>query len=257
MFLRRSPEDRALPWTTLVLRRPVRRLLQLILRVAADRFNYFLVRGLESERVDHRLFLHKALWLQSVDYVRIATLELLSREVHERSVDGAVAEVGVFRGDFARLINSHFPDRTLYLFDTFSGFEADDIDDEIKPLRPRRVFHRTSVDSVLSKMPHPSRVEIRAGRFPESAAGYEDERFCLVSVDVDFYKPIHAALEWFYPRLEPGGYILVHDYNHGPRYEGAKRAVRDFASTAGVAYSVLPDGGGTAVITKPGSSSST
>lgn len=42
-------------------------------------------------------------------------------------VSGACAELGVFRGDTAAIINKVFSDRKLYLFDTFEGFDKNDI----------------------------------------------------------------------------------------------------------------------------------
>ena len=55
------------------------------------------------------------------DYVRLRTLELLCRELD--AVPGAAAELGVYRGGFARCINALLPERELYLFDTFTGFD--------------------------------------------------------------------------------------------------------------------------------------
>ena len=54
------------------------------------------------------------------DYVRVRTLELLCAGLGD--VPGAAAELGVYRGSFARCINALLPERTLYLFDTFEGF---------------------------------------------------------------------------------------------------------------------------------------
>ena len=59
----------------------------------------------------------------SNDYVRLATLELLCRRLAE--VPGAAAELGVYRGFFARCINQLMPQRKLYLFDSFEGFAED------------------------------------------------------------------------------------------------------------------------------------
>ena len=44
--------------------------------------------------------------------------------MRKRNVPGNVAEVGVFRGEFAQYINEVFPQKKLYLFDTFDGFDA-------------------------------------------------------------------------------------------------------------------------------------
>jgi len=63
----------------------------------------------------------------SGDYVRLSSLELVAKEIYEKNVNGSVAELGVYRGDFAKYINEVFFDRKLYLFDTFSGFAESDL----------------------------------------------------------------------------------------------------------------------------------
>lgn len=40
--------------------------------------------------------------------------------------------------------------------------------------------------------------------------GIEDS-FCFVSLDMDLYKPTYEGLHYFYPRLNHGGYIFIHD----------------------------------------------
>lgn len=60
------------------------------------------------------------------DYVRINTFELVADEIEKKNLDGAVAELGVYRGDFAQYINFKFKDRKLYLFDTFQGFNENE-----------------------------------------------------------------------------------------------------------------------------------
>ena len=61
------------------------------------------------------------------DYIRLATLELVSHEIELKKLQGNVAELGVYKGKFARYINSYFPTRKLYLFDTFEGFDVKDV----------------------------------------------------------------------------------------------------------------------------------
>ena len=87
----------------------------------------------------------------------------------------------------------------------------------------------TSIELVMSKMPNPSKVIIKKGYFPETAAGLENERFCFVNLDPDLYEPILAGLEFFYPRLSRGGVILIHDYFNSA-YPGSKRAVDEFCT---------------------------
>jgi len=64
------------------------------------------------------------------DYARNSTLELCANEIYDKNILGSVAELGVYRGDFAKNINKAFLDRELYLFDTFEGFDERDIETE-------------------------------------------------------------------------------------------------------------------------------
>ena len=74
----------------------------------------------------------------------------------------------------------------------------------------------------------PRPTEALIGRPP---AGYPDlpahTRFRLVHLDVDIRSSNLAALEFFYPRLLPGGQIVLHDYN-APSVPGTKIAVDEF-----------------------------
>lgn len=178
------------------------------------------------------------------DYVRLKTLEAVCARLAE--VPGAAAELGVYRGGFARWINELLPDRTLYLFDTFAGF------DERESVGCGEGFvsaHRnTAAERVLALLPHPERAVVREGLFPATAAGLEKERFALVSLDVDLEESTLAGLRWFLPRMESGGYLLLHDYNN-PKLPGVRRAVERFETEAGRLRAVpLCDVNGTLVI---------
>ncbi|WP_052733027.1 TylF/MycF/NovP-related O-methyltransferase [Hymenobacter terrenus] len=186
----------------------------------------------------------------NLDYVRYATLGLCYQEIVARKVPGNVAELGVYRGDFAKRLNQLFADRELYLFDTFSGFDRQDIVTEQSSgfSTGTQNFADTSAETVLQKMPHPQQCIVRKGFFPATAAGLDDT-FCFVSLDADLYQPILEGLAFFYPRLAPGGYIFVHDFNND-EYKGAHQAVLEFCQAHHIGFIPLPDSGGTAVITK-------
>jgi hypothetical protein len=160
------------------------------------------------------------------DYVRLKTLSLAAAEIYAGGVPGAAAELGVYRGEFAAEINRLFPDRKLYLFDTFGGFGAAEAAAETEKNSCGQAFLRahenTDVQRVLARLEKPENAVVMAGLFPESLGGLE-ERFAFVSLDVDFEESTSRGLEYFYPRLNPGGYLFLHDYN-SPDLPGAKRA---------------------------------
>ena len=225
-----------------------------VVRSLAARANYHVVRGMADaeQRPDVERFLEAMPWSITSDYVRQGTAQLLCSDVVERDIPGAIGELGVFRGDFAYLLSGYLPDRPIHLFDTFEGFDSRDtvvdarenlVDDFID-------FSGTDPQSVRARFDDPSRVTLHPGWFPQSAAGAEDVTFALVSIDADLYAPVLDGLTWFYERLSPGGYILVHDFNNSA-FGGAKKATREFQERSGATVVPIPDWGGTAVVARP------
>ena len=197
-----------------------------------------------DERLDDSVY-------QTADVTRTSAFALIAEEIRERKLEGSVAELGVAQGAFAEVINAHFPEKKLYLFDTFEGFPQADADFErmYDYSDPQKHWYADiNVDQVLKRMRYPQNCIVKKGYFPDTAEGLE-EVFCFVSIDCDLYKPIYSGLRYFYPRLVEGGCIFVHDYR-SKFFRGVKLALRRFADEQGFFYSVLPDNTGTAVIIK-------
>lgn len=187
------------------------------------------------------------------DYVRIKSFELAVKEIRKRKIEGAVAEVGVFRGEFAQYINRAFPDSTCYLFDTFEGFNANEALNERKNGNCTDAFveayKQTNIGMVLDRMMYLDKIVIKQGFFPDSLDGLEDN-FIFVSIDVDFESSIYECLKYFYPRLVNGGMIFVHDYNSD--LLGVEKAVDRYEDEQRERLRKMPlcDANGTLVIMK-------
>lgn len=190
--------------------------------------------------------------LEAWDTVRRDMIVLLLRDLLERKVEGDMAELGVFRGSTARLIHHYLPERKLYLFDTFTGFAERDI--QIEGAKTGR--HTKSSEFALTTLDLARRnvaqqndnVEFYPGYFPQSAPDFLSQRkFAFVNLDADLYEPTFAGLNFFYERMVPGGYILVHDFNSWP---GARKAVQDFFKDKPETPVPMPDKSGSALISK-------
>lgn len=183
---------------------------------------------------------------------RRSVLKELSIEIYRKKLSGSVAEVGVFRGDFAQYINRVFSDKPMYLFDTFAGFPDGDLSYDIANTYSNPgsdLFKNTTVELVKDKLLYKENCIFKVGYFPDSAAGLEHLKYCFVSIDLDLYKPIYNSIEYFYDKLEPGGYIMVHDYNND-EFKGVKTAVLELAEKLGFVYFPIADSGGSVVIGK-------
>lgn len=171
------------------------------------------------------------------------TFAAFANEISFRNIPGAIAEVGVDFGDTASYLNLFFPNRTLYLFDTFSGFDKRDVEFEKSKKTMISKYEntyneRSNAQDVMNRMFYKEHCIIKQGVFPESLEGLEDT-FAFVHIDCDLQKPIEAALEYFYPRLQNGGGVIcVHDYfNH--RYTGVRAVVREFAFRYKIVYTPI------------------
>jgi len=187
-------------------------------------------------------------WIYNYDYFRYSSLELVAQEINDNfaAEGGNVAELGVYKADFAQYINQLFPKQKLYLFDTFEGFDQRNFNKEHLSIIDAD-FSKTSVDMVLKKMKYPDNCIIKKGFFPQTAIGLESEEYIFVSIDADLYEPVYEGLKYFYPRLKKGGYIFVHDYNNISSYNGVKKAVKQYSKEHNITYFPLSDYIGSAI----------
>ncbi len=184
---------------------------------------------------------------------RVATMRLLAEQIQEEKIPGDVAELGVFRGDFAVLINAAFPDRTIHLFDTFEGFPPKDVEiEQEQGFSGAKAgdFAETAKDIVAKRLPCPEQAVFHKGYFPATFRSCMEKTFAFVSVDADLYAPTAAALPLFWDRLSTGGAMLIHDVN-STQYTGAGKAVREFCTEKGLLPMPVCDLHGSVVLRKP------
>ena len=184
---------------------------------------------------------------QYPDKVRFFNWWFQIERLNRDRVPGVFVELGVYKGDSARVLHHLDPGRPLHLFDTFSGFMEDDLileTGEAATYTPDN-FADTSVKSVLEKIAGNHNIVVHPGYFPDSACDFY-EQVALVNLDADLYNPTKAGLEFFYPLLSPGGAIIVHDYNY--KWPGIIKAVDAFAKTIPESLVFVPDVSGTVMI---------
>lgn len=180
------------------------------------------------------------------DLARLVMFLENARLIEQEGIAGSLAELGVYKGTTARLLHALLPERTLWLFDTFEGFDARDLAHERKAGDFR--FDDTSLEAVLRYVGASDRVRACKGRFPETAAAVPaGETFALVHLDADLYKPTADALAFFYPRLAPGGFLILHDYGSGA-WPGIAQAADAFFADKPESLVRIPDKSGTAIV---------
>jgi O-methyltransferase len=137
-------------------------------------------------------------------------------------VSGDVAEVGVYQGGSAKLIAEFKGNRPLHLFDTFAGLPAAQPGDAKRFATGMYAADLKAVQRYLNGYPG---IFFYPGLFPDTGEPVRHKRFSFVHLDVDLYDSTLACLNFFYPRLQPGGILISHDYSNA---EGVRRAFAEF-----------------------------
>lgn len=173
---------------------------------------------------------HRREWMDRVTATKKETTLLLSHceacqiisAVNATArIPGDLAEVGVAYGASAKLIQQHAHGKLLHLFDTFEGLPDTTTKDSAKFSKGQ---FRSDLDSVRRYL-LPDNVRFYKGFFPGTAEPVKDTMFSFVHVDVDLYESTLACLQFFYPRLSPGGILISHDYLTA---EGVNAAFEEF-----------------------------
>jgi magnesium-protoporphyrin IX monomethyl ester (oxidative) cyclase len=127
-------------------------------------------------------------------------------------IGGDMAEVGVYTGGSAKILCKNSGERKVYLFDTFEGLPF------VEELDSHRNFYKgqyaADYENVKEYLKEFDNVFVFKGIFPDETSDFiKDGIFSLVHIDVDVYKCMRDCLEFFLPRMQNGGVIILHDFD--------------------------------------------
>jgi len=176
---------------------------------------------------------------------RIFALRAAVRYVAGNGIPGDIVECGVWKGGsmtaVARtLLELNDRSRVLYLFDTFEGMPSPtdaDVDYAGQPAKVRldrserdaSVWAIAPLDQVKRAVQSvgydPDRCRFIKGRVEDTIPKEAPARIALLRLDTDWYESTWHELVHLFPRLSPGGVLIIDDYGH---WRGARRATDEY-----------------------------
>jgi O-methyltransferase len=161
---------------------------------------------------------------------------------------GDVCEFGVGQGFISALLAHEIEDtdKNLWLFDSFKGCDRPSHKDILindflqlgtaEAYQGGMVFPEDMVRARLSAISFPSgRIRIVPGFISKTIHGPAlPKTVCFAYVDFDFYDPILTALQFLDTVLQPGGFVIIDDYDFFSA--GAKCAVDEFFDSCAGRY---------------------
>lgn len=129
--------------------------------------------------------------------------------LNELNLVGTAVEVGVFRGEFARLLLERWKGRKLILVDPWRHL-GDYLDSWNLSDEETEENYRITL-SVLSEFKN--RVDILRMKSEEAAPFVPDNSCDFIHIDANHsYEAVKRDLELWYPKLRAGGVMSGHDY---------------------------------------------
>jgi O-methyltransferase len=177
---------------------------------------------------------------------RIFALNEAVKYVIENNIEGDFVECGVWKGGSTLAValtleKLGITNRNLYLYDTFDGSsgvtEVDvDLNNEsalelmkTHDKEKHAIWSYSGIDEVKrtmmqSKYPADKIIYVK-GMVEDTLPQSNHEKIALLRLDTDWYQSTRAEMEILYPKLVPGGVLIIDDYGY---WQGAKKAVDEY-----------------------------
>jgi hypothetical protein len=179
--------------------------------------------------------------------LRIDALRSAVEHIERNAIAGDVVECGVWRGGSMMAAGLTLmrlgATRRLWLYDTFEGmpppsavdrdFNGRSAADLLAAETPETslIWARSSLDDVKAGMGETGYaselISYVVGPVEETLPGIVPERIALLRIDTDWYSSTYHELVHLWPRLSPGGILIVDDFGH---WDGARKAVEQYFS---------------------------
>lgn len=167
--------------------------------------------------------------------------------VVKAGIPGSFVECGVYKGGCSMAaartyLRAGRTDVDLHLFDTFEGMpEATEADFYLKDGTPAEAMFPdeawcyasdAEVRANMERTGYPTdRVHLIKGKVEDTIPAASPDRIAVLRLDTDWYSSTRHEMEHLYPRLSPGGVLIIDDYGH---WSGSQKAVDEYLETNGV-----------------------
>lgn len=151
--------------------------------------------------------------------------------LNKRRLTGNGVEVGVWKGQFSDFLLSKWKGNTLYSVDPWRSFSKEEYIDEMNITQKEFDEIYESVTQLL--LPYGKRSEIVRDDSVNASERFQHNSLDFVYLDGrHHYEGVKEDIEYWYPKVKPGGLFCGHDYLDGiigETHFGVKQAVDEFA----------------------------
>lgn len=190
---------------------------------------------------------------------RLENILYCTKQILENGIPGDFIETGVWRGGstiFMRAVLKAYDirDRNIWVADSFEGLPVPN--EKAYPADKGDIHHtfdelKIALDSVKNNFKKydllDDQVKFLKGWFKDTLPTAPVEKLALVRLDGDMYESTMDAIANLYPKLSPGGFLIVDDYC----IEMCKKAIVDYRAANNIKDEII-DIDGTGVFWQKG-----
>jgi hypothetical protein len=174
---------------------------------------------------------------------RLDNVQHCVEDIIARGVAGDFVETGVWRGGTTILMRAilkkhNIADVVVWCADSFEGMPkptTDDLKAQANSDFSDRDYLAVSLDQVKANFDRfgllDNQVKFLKGWFCDTLPTAPIDRIALLRMDGDLYSSSMDALTYLYPKVSPGGYVIVDDYNSWP---ACRQAVDEYRRDQGI-----------------------
>ena len=189
-------------------------------------------------------------WAALSSSLTVQTSYEIARACIEKQIPGDFVECGVFAGVQCAamaiaVLEAGVADRKIHLFDSFEGIpKGGEFDNDLEPLVGRRtgsgiepsgksICSLAQVREYMAIWEIPDSLLVyHPGWFHETVPAAQVDRIALLRLDGDLYDSTKICLEHLYPKLVPGGWCVIDDFE----LDGCRKAVLETVKTGPIYF---------------------
>lgn len=205
------------------------------LRMLMARFLLATGRASPDVSPEHRAIIRRVKPQTRTSFERLVSLLAAIDHLYRAKIPGDIVECGVWQGGSMmaaalELIAIGDTTRTLWLYDTFTGMSAPTSRDVAVTGRIAiEGYDAAPLASVTLNLTNTGwpmeRARFIQGKVEDTIPGTVPERIALLRLDTDWYESTRHELHHLYPRLRPGGILILDDYGH---WAGHRQAIDEY-----------------------------
>ncbi len=218
--------------------------------LAKKRFKIISDRPVTDKDVENR---HNGIGWPLNGYTMIGTkrmdnIRYCLEKILEDKIEGDCIETGVWRGGATIYMKAilkiyGIEDKNVWVADSFQGLPKpdaekypDDEGDDLYTVEQLRISKEDVQNNFKNFGLLDNKVKFLKGWFKDTLPNAPMEKLSLIRLDGDMYESTMDGLVNLYPKLSPGGYIIIDDYGAIP---ACAKAVHDYREKHGITEEIV------------------